>query len=65
MLEVPGNFAAVEEGGYDCHVAVAVFAFGDIDFEDFCEHFAPAIVLYGIVIGTAFLEGEAFFDVGL
>ena len=29
------------------------------------KHFAPTIVLYGIVIGTVFLEGEAFFDVGL
>jgi hypothetical protein len=34
MLEVPRNFAAVKEGRQDGHVAVTVFAFADIDFED-------------------------------
>jgi hypothetical protein len=44
MLEVPGNFAAVDDSGHDCHVAVAAFAFGHVDLEDFREHFAPTVV---------------------
>jgi hypothetical protein len=33
MLEVPGNFAAFDDSGHDCHVAVAPFAFGYVDLE--------------------------------
>ena len=64
MPEEPCNFAAVEEGGHDWHVVVTVFAFGDIDFEYLGEHFAPPIVLYGIVIGTVLFECEAFWMSG-
>jgi len=52
MLEVAGYSTAVGDGYQNGHVAFAVLTFGHIGPKDFSEHFAPARVFKGNVLGA-------------
>jgi len=52
MFEVAGYFTAVCDGCQNGHVAFALLTLSHIDPKDFSEHFAPAGVFKGNVLGA-------------